>query len=152
MITKLGHRFQTMKLKGTAVKIGVPATEAEITDGLAYIDSSLESDKLTQAHFKVHCNSFGKSTVILRNMYINSRSVWISHVTTAQDIQSGSLQTYRDIYLPRIKEHFKKFDELYGQSPDGTDPPSFVPTPTEDARQRPQIDHCPGESQRCRSL
>ena len=29
--TKLGHRFQTMKLKGTAVKIGVAATESELT-------------------------------------------------------------------------------------------------------------------------
>ena len=47
----LSQRFQAMKLKGQAVKVGVPATEAEMSELFAYsafIDPGLDCDKLTK--------------------------------------------------------------------------------------------------------
>jgi len=44
--------FQAMKLKGQPVKVGVPATEAELFAYSAFIDPSLEYDKLMKVDLK----------------------------------------------------------------------------------------------------
>ena len=47
----LGQRFGAMKLKGQSVKLGVPATEAEMSEQFShshFIEPSLERDSLTQ--------------------------------------------------------------------------------------------------------
>ena len=51
----ISQNFQAMKLKGQPVKVGVPATEAEMSGHFAYsalIDPSLECDKLTKVDLK----------------------------------------------------------------------------------------------------
>ena len=51
----LGQHFQSMKIKGEAIKLGVPATNAEVTELFShssFIDPSLERDKLTKEDLK----------------------------------------------------------------------------------------------------
>lgn len=46
----VGRRFQAMKVKDTLVKVGVPATEAELTEQFQhalFVDSSLDRNDLT---------------------------------------------------------------------------------------------------------
>ena len=38
--------------------------------------------------------------------------------------------------LDIVKEHFRKFDDLFGQHPDEKGRPSYVPTPSEEAKQK----------------
>ena len=38
--------------------------------------------------------------------------------------------------LDVTKEHYSKFDDLFGQSPDEKRRPSYVPTPTEEAKRK----------------
>lgn len=60
----LGQRFGAMKLKGQSVKLGVPASEAEMLEQFShshFIEPSLERDSLTQDVLK---NCLGSSKLL----------------------------------------------------------------------------------------
>ena len=46
----VGQRFQAMEVKGTKIKVGIPASteeQADLFDHVSIIDSTLNKDKLT---------------------------------------------------------------------------------------------------------
>ena len=90
----LGQRFQSMKIKGEAIKLGVPATNAEMTELFShssFVDPNLECNKLTKEDLKkaTALQSFLKSTATPHIMYFSSKSAQRKHATTVQSTQLG---------------------------------------------------------------
>ena len=143
----LGQRFQSMKTKGEAIKLGVPATNAEMTELFShssFIDPSLERDKLTkedlkkatalQSFFEKHCHS---SDYVFQIKKCTDESCYYC----AEHPIRLPVEVFRELsFLPlplldHTKEHYQKFADIFGQIPGEKGRPSYVPTPSEDARQ-----------------
>ena len=137
----LGQRFQSMKIKGEA--IGVPATNAEMTELFSHssvIDPSLERDKLTkedlkkatalQSFFEKHCHSSHYVFQIKESCYYCAEHPIRLPVEVFRELSFLPLPL-----LDHTKEHYQKFADIFGQIPGEKGRPSYVPTPSEDARQ-----------------
>lgn len=148
LLITLGQRFQSMKIKGEAVKLGVPATQDEMTELFslsAFIDPSLERDKLTKEHLtkatalqsflKKHCHS-SHYVFQLRKCTDETCYYCAEHPIRLPPDVFHELSFLPLPLLDITKEHYKKFDDLFGQHPDEKGRPSYVPTPSEEAKQR----------------
>lgn len=115
-----------MKLKGQPVKVGVPATEAEMSGLFAYsalIDPSLECDKLTKVDLKnaTALQSFWeKHRHASHYVYQIKKCIDESCYYCAQHPDRLSPQVFQErsfLPLPLLdatKEHYRKFDDLFG--------------------------------------
>ena len=148
VIVLLGLRFGAMKLKGQSVKLGVPATEAEMSKQFShshFIEPSLERDSLTQDVLK--------STSALQNFWKNhchsSNYVYQLKECTNQDsyyckehpirLPSEVFSKLSFLPLPLFdasKEHYVNFEKLYGQIPDECGRLTYVPVPSEEAKEK----------------
>ena len=136
-----------MKLKGKSIKICPAATQDDIVDNfdaVHFIDSSLAMGKLQQENLKdaaglkafmdEHCHS-SRYLFQIKKCTKESCSHCSQHpIRLPQD----EFEKLKFIPLPRLnltKDHYKKFTELYGQSPSEEDRPSLAPTSTSEAKE-----------------
>ena len=110
----------------------------------SFIDPSLECDKLTkedlkktialQSFFEKHCHS---SHYVFQIKKCTDESCYYC----AEHPIRLPVEVFRELsFLPlplldHTKEHYQKFADIFGQIPDEKGRPSYVPTPSEDARQ-----------------
>ena len=144
----LGQRFGAMKLKGRSVKLGVPATESEMSEQFMhshFIEPSLERERLTQDVLK----SASGLQKFLKHHCHSSHYVYQLKKCTNQDCyycKEHPIRLPPEVFsklcflpLPLFdasKEHYEKFEKLYGQFPDERGRPSYVPVPSEEAKEK----------------
>ena len=142
----LGQRFQAMKLKGQTIKLGVPATEAEMTELFShctFIDPSLEPSKLSQKDLKnasalqsfwaKHCHA-SQYVYQIKKCTDEACYYCLQHPIRLPTEVFSELSFLPLPLLDISKEHYKKFSDIYGQSPDEQDCPSYVPVATDKAK------------------
>ena len=141
----VGHRFMSMKIKDNCVKIGVPATEQnidEIFQNVLFIDPSipradhtakgLQNSKSLHKFLKnhAHCSHYVfqiKKCEDSSCFYCLEHPIWLPR----EDFSKLSF-----LPLPLIdatKEHYQKFDMVYGTLP-SEDRPSYVATPSQESK------------------
>ena len=90
----LNQRFQSMKIKGEAIEVGVPATEAEMTELFSHsasIEPSLECDRLTKEDLKkaTALQSFFEKHCIPHITSFKLGNAQTNHATTVCSTQFG---------------------------------------------------------------
>ena len=147
VIDLLNERFSRMKLKGTAVKVRPAATQDEVIDNFEavhFIDSSLTMGNLNQATLKnatdlqafmdAHCNSTHYLFQV-KKCGKESCSYCCQHPVRLPQSEFERLSFVPLPLLNATKDHYKKFEELYGKVPSEVDRPSLTPTATSDAKE-----------------
>ena len=120
----LGQRFQSMKIKGETIKLGVPATNAEMTELFShssFIDPSLERDKLTkdlkkatalQSFFEKHCHS-SDYVFQIKKCTDESRYYCAEHPIRLPVEVFHELSFLPLPLLDHTKEHCQKFADIF---------------------------------------
>ena len=142
----LGQRFGAMKLKGQSVKLGDPATEAEMSEQFMhshFIEPGLERERLTQDVLK---SASGLQNFLKHHCH-SSRYVYQFKKCTDQDCyycKEHPIRLPPEVFrklslLPLLlldasKEHYENFEKLYGQFPDERGRPSYVPVPSKETK------------------
>ena len=137
VIDLLNKRFSRMKLKGNQIQICPAATEEDILDNFEcvhFIDPNLKMGDLNQdtlkdakdlqEFMKTHCNS-ARYLFQIKKCGKDTCSYCTTHPV---QLHQSEFDKLKFIPLPLInatKDHYKKFDELYGQPPSEVDRPSL---------------------------
>ena len=147
MIT-VGQRFQAMKVKDSAVKLGVPASDARMEEQFQhalFVDPTLTKDDLTakglkraesfERFLKSHCHA-SQYAFQIKKCSDASCFYCLEHPVRLPD---SVFSTLTFLPLPLLEkstnEHYQKYSDLYGQVPSEVGRPSLVPTPSEESKQ-----------------
>ena len=146
LITVSG-RFQAMKVKDTPVKVGVPASDTGMTEQFQQallFDPTLTQDDLSaktlqkatqyQKFVSTHCHA---SQYMFQIKKCNSSECEYCCEHPVR-LSPEVFETLSFLPLPLLdstKEHYQKFDVLYGQRPSDKDRPTRVPAPSEEAKE-----------------
>ena len=138
----LGQQFGAMKLKGQSVKLGVPASEAEMLEQFShshFIEPSLERDSLTQDVLK--------TALALQNFCKNhchsSNYVYQLKKCRDQDCKEHPIGLHSEVFsklsflpLPLLDALNETLRKVYEQIPDERGRPTYVPVLSEEANKK----------------
>lgn len=146
-LINVGKRFMGMKVKENPIRLGIPATDTKMNEQFKqalFIDSSLEEDKLTakdlsaatslQQFMKTHCHASNYVFQIKKCTNLSCHYCQEHPIRLPGDI----FETLSFLPLPLLdssKEHYQKFDNIYGGLPSDIDRPSRVPVPSEESKE-----------------
>ena len=147
-LSVVGTRFLSMKIKDNPILLGVPATDVELQEQfeqVSLIDPSLTVDSLTakdlekatslQAFMTSHCHA-SKYAFQVKKCTESTCYYCSQHPIRLHHDVFSKLHFLPLPLLDSTKEHFKKFDEVYGQPLSEKDLPSRIAAPTEEQKQK----------------
>lgn len=128
VISLVADRFRKMKLKEEPVTCPKVCEEQEVDaffDILHQIDANICREKLTAGDLSKHkdYDAILKSQCCCYNVYVSNKKVCRSKL---QLLFRQQLNFIPAPLLDRTKEHYKKFEEVYGSVPDEKDRPSMT--------------------------
>ena len=143
----VSKRFQAMKAKDNQVKLGVPATEADITEQFKhalFFDPSLRKDDLLaktlreskqlQSFIKVHCHTSAYAFQVKK--CLSDVCFYCQENPIRLPIEDFKKLHFLPLPLLDVtKEHYCPFGELCGTLPSDKDQPSKVVGPSEEQKE-----------------
>ena len=137
-----------MKVKDSAVKLGVPASDARMEEQFQhalFVDPTLTKDDLTakglkraesfERFLKSHCHA-SQYAFQIKKCSDASCFYCLEHPVRLPD---SVFSTLTFLPLPLLEkstnEHYQKYSDLYGQVPSEVGRTSLVPTPSEESKQ-----------------
>ena len=128
-IALVGRRFQSMKMQENCVKVGVPATEQNIDEmfqHVLFVDPSipctdrtakgLQNAKSLQKFLKTHCHC-SHYVFQIKKCELPSCFYCLEHPIRLLQEDFSKLSFLPLPLLDPSKEHYQKFDMVYGKPP-----------------------------------
>lgn len=143
----LAQRFQIMKIKDIPVKIGTAATDDEMDKLFSFaqfIEPTLEKDRLTSKDLKkattytdfikkhCHCSQY---VFQIKKCLDSSCYYCVQHPVQVSPEVFDSLSFLPLPLLNATKDKYLKFDEVIGKPLSEKDRPSYVPKPSDEAKE-----------------
>ena len=144
VVNLLNERFARMKLKENKVKVCSAASQDDILDNfecIHFIEADLDMHRLTQADLKKapalqafmdkHCHS---SHYLFKKCGQDSCYYCLEHPVRLPQSEFERLNFIPLPLMNATKDHYKSYQDLYGQVPSEVDRPSKAPTVNSEAK------------------